>query len=97
MKGVPSVLLFSAALACATMPAAAQELRVGANDTVESVLAAHKGKRVTVRLQSGQELTGVVRSVTARLAHIGTLSGKEFFDAVVPLPAVQAIIVRTRE
>lgn len=98
MKGITtSALLLSVALTCAALPAAAQELRVGANDTIESVLAAQKGKRVTVRLQSGQELTGIMRTVSSRLAHIGALSGKEFFDAVVPLSAVQAVVIRTRE
>lgn len=97
MRHATSVLLLSMALACAALPVAAQELRIGANDTVENVLAAQKGKRVTVRLQSGQELAGIVRSVTNRLVHIGALSGKEFFDAVVPLSAVQAVIIRTRE
>lgn len=97
MRTLISAFLLGSALACAAAPTAAQELRVGANDTVESVLAAHKGKRATVRLQSGQELTGIVRNVTGRLVQIGALSGKEFFDAVVPLTAVQAVIIRTRE
>jgi hypothetical protein len=89
--------LIIAALACAASPAVAAELRVGANDTVQTVLAAQKGARVTVRVRSGQELTGVVREVNARVVQLGGLSGKEFFDAVVPLEAVDAVLVRTKE
>jgi cyclopropane fatty-acyl-phospholipid synthase-like methyltransferase len=76
--------------------AAAAELRVGTADTIESVLRAQKG-RVTVRLRSGQELTGNVRSVDVRLLHLGSLTGREFFDAVVPMEAIEAVIVRTKE
>ena len=80
-----------------TLPALAQELSVGANDTVQSVLAAQKGKRVTVRLSGGQELTGTVREATARLVVLGGLTGREFFDAAIPLDKVEAVIVRTKQ
>jgi len=72
------------------------ELRVAENDTVESVLKAQKG-RVTVRLRSGQELSGTVRIVTGKMLHLGALSGREFFDAAIPLASIEAVIVRTRE
>lgn len=91
-----SVLAFVVAVALAA-PAAAAELKVGANDTVQAVLAAQKGSRVTVRVRSGQEITGVVREVGSRLVQIGAVSGKDFFDAVVPLEAVDAVFIRTRE
>jgi hypothetical protein len=74
----------------------AAEFRLGTADTIESVLRAQKG-RVTVRLRSGQELTGNVRSVDVRLLHLGALTGREFFDAVVPMEAIEAVIVRTKE
>ena len=90
------ILLISAALA-ASAPAAGAELKVGSGDTLQSVLAAQKGSRVTVRLRSGQELTGVVREVNARVVQLGAVTGKEFFDAVVPLESVDAALVRTRE
>lgn len=96
MRTALKVFLIGAALACA-VPAVGAELKVGANDSVQSVLAAQKGARVTVRLRSGQELTGVVREVGARVAHLGAISGREFFDAVVPLEAVDAVLVRTKE
>jgi hypothetical protein len=79
-----------------TAPAHAQ-LQVGAGDNVESVLKGQTGKRVTLRLRSNQELTGVVRMSNARVVQLGALSGREFFDAVVPLEAIDAVLVRTRE
>jgi len=79
------------------LPAQAQELTVSPNDTVQSVLGQQKGKRVTVRLSGGQELTGIVREATAKLVVLGALSGREFFDAAVPLEAIEAVIVRTKQ
>ena len=95
MKYAVSTLLLAAALACSA-PVAAQ-LQVGASDTVESVLRAQKDKRVTLRLRSGQELTGTLRASNARVAHLAAITGREFFDAVVPLEAIDAVLVRTKE
>ena len=89
------VAIVAAALLCSA--AFAQEVSIAANDTSQSVLAAQKGKRVTVRLRSGQELTGLVREANGRLAVIGALTGREFFDAVVPLEAIEAVLIRTRQ
>ena len=77
--------------------AAAAELKVAPTDTVETVLAAQKGKKVTVRLRSGQETTGTVATVTPKVVQLSTVAGKEFFDAVVPLEAIEAIYVRTKD
>jgi len=88
-----------AVLAFALLPALsaqAQELSVGASDTVQSILAARKGKPVTVRLSGGQELTGTVREATAKLVVLGGLAGREFFDAAVPLEKIEAVLVRTK-
>ena len=91
---IPTILL---AATLAAHSAFAQELKISPAATVETLLAAQKGKRVTVRTRSSQELTGVVRDVTSRFVHLGALSGRDFFDAVVALDAVEAVIVRTKE
>lgn len=96
MRNAIPVVLIAAAIACSALPAAAAELRVAANDNIQSVLAAQKGARVTVRVRSGQDITGVVRDVNQRVVQIGAVSGREFFDAVVPLEAVDAVFVRTK-
>jgi hypothetical protein len=77
--------------------ALAQEVTINANDSTQSVIAAQKGKRVTLRLRSGQELTGMVREATAKLVVLGAVTGRELFDAVVPLEAVEAVLVRTKQ
>jgi molybdopterin-binding protein len=95
MKSTACLLLATFVLAC-SVPAAAQ-LQVGAGDTVESVLRAQKDKRVTLRLRSGQELTGMLKASNARVAHLAAITGREFFDAVVPLEAIDAVLIRTKE
>jgi Skp family chaperone for outer membrane proteins len=97
MRNVIFATLLGLTLAVTAHATAAQELRIGANDSVQSVLAAQKGKRVTVRVRSGQEFTGIMREATGRLVQLGAISGREFFDAVVPLDAIDAVLVRTRE
>lgn len=97
MKKTFGLTLAAAAFAFATSAALAADLKLGGSDTVQSVLTAQKGQRVTVRVRSGQDVTGVVREVNANVVQIGGVTGKEFFDAVVPLSAVDAVYVRTKE
>ena len=88
-----------AAIACTALlcfSAHAQDVSIAANDTKQSILAAQKGKRVTVRLRSGQEMTGTVREANVNLVVLGAVTGREFFDAVVPLEAVEAVLIRTK-
>ena len=94
MKRTAAALLLALCLAA---PAYAQEVKVSPDFTIQHLLAGHKTKRVTIRLRSGQELTGTVRDVTPRLVVLGALGGREFFDAVVPLESVEAVLIRTKQ
>jgi len=93
MKKLLAIAIAGFALATAS----AAELKVAASDTIETVLAAQKGKRVTVRLRSGQEMTGTVAMSSAKLVQLSAPTGKEFFDAVIPLEAIEAVFVRTKD
>lgn len=90
-------LLVSLALCLVMAHASAQGMTVAPADTVQTIVSAQKGKRVTLRLRSGQELTGVLRQSTDRLLVLGELTGREFFDAVVPIDTIEAVIVRTKQ
>jgi hypothetical protein len=97
MKKAFGPTLVAAAFACAPLFATAADLKISGSDTFQSVLTAQKGSRVTVRTRSGQDVTGIVRDVNANVVQIGGVTGKEFFDAVVPLSAVDAVYVRVKE
>ena len=86
----------AAAFALAATASIAQPLVAGPDDTLETLLAAQKGKRVTVKVGSNDELTGVVKAVTPNVVHLGELTGRELFDAAVDLRQIRAPIVRTK-
>lgn len=90
---------FLIALLCLTgaTQALAQSPEITPQDTTQTVIAAMKGKHVTLRLRSGQELGGKVGETTAQLIVLQAIDGREFFDAVIPVDAVEAVVVRTRK
>ena len=94
----PPLRLFAvaAAFACAAGTVIAQPLVVNAADSIERLLAAQKGKRVTLKLGPNDELTGIVRSVSPNVVHLGELAGRELFDAAVDIKQGRAVIVRTK-
>ncbi|MDD2735077.1 MAG: hypothetical protein PHF56_14130 [Desulfuromonadaceae bacterium] len=85
------VCLGTSSLACA------EGFTVKPGDTIQKLLEDQKGKRVTLRLQGNEELAGKVRKVTNELVQLGELSGREFFDAVVEVSRISAVIVRVKE
>ena len=70
---------------------------VKTGDTLQKVLEGYKGKRVTIRLQGGEELTGRVKFISRELLHLEALNSREFFDAVVDVSRIEALIVRVKE
>jgi hypothetical protein len=78
------------------LPGRAGPVSVGDNDSLRSILTAQMGKRVAVKIKSGEEMTGTVRAVTKDLTHLGELAGKEFYDAVIVNKAIEAVIIRVK-
>lgn len=85
-----------AVLAAMTTFAAAQGVTVAPGAKIESILTAQMGKKVTLKLGPNDELTGTVKAVTKDVVQLSELSGREFFDAVVDLESVKAVIIRVR-
>jgi hypothetical protein len=54
------------------------------------------GKRVKLKLRSGQELEGTVSKVGTHAVHLAQLAGMDFYDAAVRLDDVSAVIVKAR-
>jgi len=74
----------------------AEDLSFKPSDNLRIALEGQKGKTVTIRLNSGEDLTGKVRSVGEELLHLGELAGKEYYDALVDLDKISAMIVRVK-
>ena len=90
-------LLITIVLCLAIAQASAPGLALAPSDTIQSVVSMQKGKRVTLRLRSGQELTGTLRESTDRVVVLTELAGRELFEAAVPIEAIEAVIVRTKQ
>jgi hypothetical protein len=79
----------------ATVTAQDAPLEINA-DAIKVNLERQTGKRVRLRLLSGQDIEGNVVAVGAAAVHVGRLVGAEFFDAVVRLDQIAAVVVRVR-
>lgn len=65
-----------------------------ADATIAATLAGLKGKRATLKLQSGQELTGIVATVDDQTVKLTELTGMDYFDAVVRTERIDAVVMR---
>lgn len=65
-------------------------------DTTATVLKRHEGQKVEIRLKSGEKISGKVSAVGDKAVHISELTGQEFYDAVVSLDDVSAVIIRVK-
>lgn len=81
-------------LVLAAPPAvSAAELKQDA--TIASVLEAAKGSKVTLRLVAGEEMTGKLAFVGDEVLRLVELTGREYFEAVIAIESVVAVISRT--
>ena len=79
------------------VPVKAQDAPLEVNaDAIKVNLERQVGKRVRLRLISGQDVEGTVVAVGTAGVHVARLAGMDFFDAVVRLDQVAAVIVKMR-
>ena len=91
-------LIFGLGFAGTATMATGEEPTVDLNspDAIKSVLEQQVGKRVKVKLESGQDLEGKVAKIGSHAVQLVELAGMEFFDATVKLEEITAVIVRVR-
>lgn len=65
-------------------------------EIIKSALEQQVGKRVKLKLESGQDLEGKVAKVGSHAVQLAELTGMEFFDATVKLEDIAAVIVKVR-
>lgn len=71
-------------------------LDLGSPDAMRRTLEGQAGKRVKVKLLSGQDLDGVVGPIGSYAVTLTELTGMEFYDATIRLDQIAAVIVRVR-
>ena len=98
MKALVLALLLGIALFLGPASATAQDAALEVNgDAIKVTLERQVGKRVRLRLISGQDVEGTVVAVGTAGVQVGRLAGgMDFFDAVVRLDQIAAVIVRVR-
>jgi hypothetical protein len=79
-----------------TPDAMRRTLDLGSPDALRRTLEAQAGKRVKVKLLSGQDLDGVVGPIGSYAVTLTELTGLEFYDATIRLDQIAAVIVRVR-
>lgn len=92
-------LSLAAGVTLAPFMAVAEEqpaLDLNSADALRHVLEMQAGKRVKVKLVSGQELDGKVGKTGTHMVVLTELTGMELFDATVRVDQVAAVIVRAR-
>jgi len=84
------------ALAVSTPVLADEAYTLKSDRNVAGVLGDLAGKTVTLYLRGGEKLTGKLSVAGTRTVQLTGLSGREFYDAVVALDAIDAVEVRAR-
>jgi hypothetical protein len=70
------------------------QVDLNASESVRQAIEQNTGKRVKLKLVSGQDIDGQVAKVGAHAVLLTELTGMEFFEATVRLDQVAAVIVR---
>jgi len=96
MKALISSLAVCAALLASPAMSADEAYVLKPGHKMEAVLKDLAGKRVTLRLRAGGELTGKVAVVGDHAVQLSALANKEFYDAIISLDAIDAVEVKAR-
>ena len=79
-----------------TKVVAVEGISYNVNSSLTDNLKSLIGKKVSITLDSGKTLTGLVKEVGNHLMHLEKLDGNEYFDALIRLENISAIDTRFR-
>lgn len=82
---------------CQPKSAFSEDLKIRTGDSIQSVLVAYKGKRVTLKLMGYEEMSGKVRTVTQELVQLEEMNNEEYLECVVEISKITAVKIRVRE
>lgn len=90
---LPALLIFSALV---TTSVAENTIDLQPNDTVQTVLQRQIGQPVELRMKSGEKLGGKLEKLNEKAVHLTQLTGAEYFDAVIAVDNIAAVVVRAK-
>ena len=76
--------------------AAQTALTVKSSDKLEGTLKDLGGKSVTLHLAGGATISGKLKLVGEHVVQVSEITGKDFYDAVIDVDAIQAVEFRAR-
>lgn len=83
-------------IASQSIVAAQEKIELRQSIGMKEALMEFTGKRVSVTLDSGTAYEGILTKVGDHLIHISRLTGKEYFDAMIRIDKVNALVVRAK-
>ena len=96
MMGALVIALFCLAVHASGVSAQEKNYELRSAATVRDVLLENIGKRVSVRMDTGDNLEGIVSKVGDNLVHLSKISGRDFYDAAVRIEKVNTVIFKVR-
>lgn len=91
-----SIIFCLSIFTSSSLLASDKAISISKQETLKTLLIKLSGKNVTLKLESGEELTGQLNSVGQHLVELNTLQGREFFNAIVMLDGIDGVIIRNR-
>ncbi len=89
-----AAILVGGTLVTLRQVAAQEKQAVDTALSTRDFLAQNQGKHVSLRLAGGEALEGTVAKVGDHQVHIAALSGRDYYDALVSIDRVEAVIFR---
>jgi hypothetical protein len=93
--GISVVLACLASSAWATGPKDRYVIR--ATDSLRTILESDVGLPVKLRLRSGNEISGTITRIGNGIVQISEVSGMEFYDAIVSIDDISAVLIKARK
>ena len=89
---------FVAGLFIASQGIAVAQEKPGFNPSMslKDNLASNIGKRVSLMISAGESVEGTIEKVDDHFVLIAKLSGKDFYDALVRIDEVKAVVFKAR-
>ena len=97
MKSKRSLLPFFLLFVLAIGSAFAQtKIDLQSSDTMQTILEKQVGQTVEFRMKSGEKIGGKIEKLNDKLVHLSALTGADYFDGVVALDSIAAVVVRAK-
>lgn len=103
LRGRKMLMLVAAGALLTTAPLARSEekpaptVRFEEPDTMASALKRLEGRAVKIRLAGqGEEISGKLQKVGKELVHVSDLAGREFYDAIIRIDQISAVVAQSR-